>query len=389
MNVDILTKNKIDVNHGLELLGDMDFYNETLSTFYDNIEKNLKDLEKFKESDDFENYGILSHSIKSDSKYLGFMDLAEIALSHEMAGKSSDKKFIGDMIYGLSASTSFVKFGRSSSSASISVDIATGTDQVKKYYDGSQLQIANHPFVSASYSNGDLKGKALGDNQTVAQAATKYGRVSLKASFKDFTPTLVLPKENLSDDFYEAQKLPFNDVDANVWSAPYIKYAFYNGLMTGKSDTKFDPTGDFTRAQAVVVLYAAAGKPDVEITSKFSDLSADWYKKAVSWAVENGITGGTGDGSTFSPDDKVTKEQLALFLMKYAEFCDKDTSERKDISGFADAGKVDGWAKDAVEWAAAAGVITGDGTNIQPQGFADRQTAATMFRTAMKNVLLA
>ena len=294
-----------------------------------------------------------------------------------------------DMIYGLSASTSFVKFGRSSSSASISVDIATGTDQVKKYYDGSQLQIANHPFVSASYSNGDLKGKALGDNQTVAQAATKYGRVSLKASFKDFTPTLVLPKENLSDDFYEAQKLPFNDVDANVWSAPYIKYAFYNGLMTGKSDTKFDPTGDFTRAQAVVVLYAAAGKPDVEITSKFSDLSADWYKKAVSWAVENGITGGTGDGSTFSPDDKVTKEQLALFLMKYAEFCDKDTSERKDISGFADAGKVDGWAKDAVEWAAAAGVITGDGTNIQPQGFADRQTAATMFRTAMKNVLLA
>lgn len=94
MNVDILTKNKIDVNHGLELLGDMDFYNETLSTFYDNIEKNLKDLEKFKESDDFENYGILSHSIKSDSKYLGFMDLAEIALSHEMAGKSSDKKFI-------------------------------------------------------------------------------------------------------------------------------------------------------------------------------------------------------------------------------------------------------------------------------------------------------
>ena len=46
MNVEILTKNKIDVNHGLELLGDMDFYNETLGTFYDNIDKNLKDLKK-------------------------------------------------------------------------------------------------------------------------------------------------------------------------------------------------------------------------------------------------------------------------------------------------------------------------------------------------------
>ncbi|MBQ1496029.1 MAG: Hpt domain-containing protein [Bacilli bacterium] len=94
MDTKILTDNKIDVNHGLELLGDIDFYNETLGTFYDNIEKNLKDLKNFKDNKDFENYGILSHSIKSDSKYLGFMDLAEIALSHEMAGKSSDEKFI-------------------------------------------------------------------------------------------------------------------------------------------------------------------------------------------------------------------------------------------------------------------------------------------------------
>ncbi len=96
MDVKILEKNKIDVKHGLELLGDMDFYNETLETFYNNIDKNLKDLKKYKDKDDFENYGILSHSIKSDSKYLGFMDLAEIALSHEMAGKSSDKKFIDE-----------------------------------------------------------------------------------------------------------------------------------------------------------------------------------------------------------------------------------------------------------------------------------------------------
>ena len=94
MDVKILTKNKIDVDHGLELLGDMDFYNETLETFYKNIDKNIKDLKKFKDNKDFENYGVLSHSIKSDSKYLGFMDLAEIALSHEMAGKSSDEKFI-------------------------------------------------------------------------------------------------------------------------------------------------------------------------------------------------------------------------------------------------------------------------------------------------------
>lgn len=94
MDTKILTSNKIDVNHGLELLGDLDFYNETLTTFYDGISDNLKKLDNYKKKKDFENYGILSHSIKSDSKYLGFMDLAEIALSHEMAGKNSDEKFI-------------------------------------------------------------------------------------------------------------------------------------------------------------------------------------------------------------------------------------------------------------------------------------------------------
>lgn len=96
MDIKILTDNKIDVNHGLELLGDIDFYNETLTTFYEGIDTNLKNLEKYKNEKDFEKYGILSHSIKSDSKYLGFMDLAEIALSHEMAGKSSDEKFINE-----------------------------------------------------------------------------------------------------------------------------------------------------------------------------------------------------------------------------------------------------------------------------------------------------
>ena len=94
MDRKILTDNKIDVDPGIELLWEMDFYNETLGTFYDGIEDNLKKLQEYKNKDDFENYGILSHSIKSDSKYLGFMDLAEVALSHEMAGKGSDKDFI-------------------------------------------------------------------------------------------------------------------------------------------------------------------------------------------------------------------------------------------------------------------------------------------------------
>ena len=94
MNTEILTTNGIDINKGLELLGDMEFYNETLGQFLDTIEENKSKLLEYKNNNDFENYGILSHSIKSDSKYLGFVSLIDIALSNEMAGKESNKEFI-------------------------------------------------------------------------------------------------------------------------------------------------------------------------------------------------------------------------------------------------------------------------------------------------------
>ena len=94
MDTSILTNNGVDVNRGLELLGDMDFYNETLTQFLDEIDNNKAKLLEYKNNNDFENYGILSHSIKSDSKYLGLVSLIDIALANEMAGKESNKDFI-------------------------------------------------------------------------------------------------------------------------------------------------------------------------------------------------------------------------------------------------------------------------------------------------------
>ena len=94
MDTSILTNNGVDINRGLELLGDMEFYNETLGQFLDTIEENKSKLLEYKTNNDFENYGILSHSIKSDSKYLGFVSLIDVALSNEMAGKESNKEFI-------------------------------------------------------------------------------------------------------------------------------------------------------------------------------------------------------------------------------------------------------------------------------------------------------
>ena len=83
-DVSFLVENGIDVKGSLELFGDMDMYNETASDFLNSVPKKLADIKKYKEASDMPNYAILVHSLKSDSKYLGFTKLAELAYNHEM-----------------------------------------------------------------------------------------------------------------------------------------------------------------------------------------------------------------------------------------------------------------------------------------------------------------
>ena len=84
MDRSYLEGNGVDVNAGLELLGDMDMYNETMGDFLEEINEKLPKLVEYKNNNDMPNYAIIVHSIKSDSKYLGFTKLAELAYNHEM-----------------------------------------------------------------------------------------------------------------------------------------------------------------------------------------------------------------------------------------------------------------------------------------------------------------
>ena len=93
-NVEYLKENNIDVNHGIELLGDIEMYNETMEEFYNNITERVNKLRTFKENNDLANYAIEAHALKSDSKYLGFTELAEKAFDHEIKAKSNDLEFI-------------------------------------------------------------------------------------------------------------------------------------------------------------------------------------------------------------------------------------------------------------------------------------------------------
>ena len=94
MDRSYLEENGVDVNAGLELLGDMDMYNETMGDFLEEINEKLPKLVEYKNNNDMPNYAIIVHSIKSDSKYLGFTKLVELAYNHEMKSKENDTSYV-------------------------------------------------------------------------------------------------------------------------------------------------------------------------------------------------------------------------------------------------------------------------------------------------------
>ena len=96
LNVEFLEENDIDVDSSLELLGDMDMYNDTLKDFLTESETRLPKMKEHLSGEDASNYAILAHAMKSDSKYLGFKKLAELSLDHELKGKENNIEYIKD-----------------------------------------------------------------------------------------------------------------------------------------------------------------------------------------------------------------------------------------------------------------------------------------------------
>ncbi len=93
-DINFLKNNKVNVDQSLELFGDIETYNETLVEFQNSIDTKLAEIDKYYKAADMPNYAIYVHSLKSDCKYFGFMDLAEIAYQHEMQSKANNFNFV-------------------------------------------------------------------------------------------------------------------------------------------------------------------------------------------------------------------------------------------------------------------------------------------------------
>ena len=176
-----------------------------------------------------------------------------------------------------------------------------------------------------------------------------------------------------------AKEMPFTDVTDNDWFKEDVAYAYAKGLMIGVEETKFAPNETTNRAMIVTILYRLEGTPEVGETS-FKDVETNtWYTKAVAWAEHNNIVNGYGDGN-FGPMDKITREQMATILYRYAELKGMDISASADLSAFTDAEQISDYAQKAISWANASGLIKGMGdSTLNPQGNALRCHVAAIF----------
>ena len=180
---------------------------------------------------------------------------------------------------------------------------------------------------------------------------------------------------------------PFTDIKDH-WAEDYILQAYERGLAAGVGNNQYGPELSLTRAQFVTMLWANAGGPKAE-AAPFTDLSQDWYRNAINWAYSKGYVSGTSE-TTFSPEAKITREQVAVILrsmwivegntigmekMFYSLYDEK----------FADSANVSSYAKDAVYWAVFKGIWCGTDQLAIASPLSARETATRAQFAVMLN----
>lgn len=181
--------------------------------------------------------------------------------------------------------------------------------------------------------------------------------------------------------------IDFPDIVGEEWYATsgVADFVSSRGILTGFVDSlgnvRFGGSEPTSRAMFVTMLARLEGEPKAKGSVSFADVPSDvWYANTVTWGVEQKLVSGYGDGGCFGGEDAVSREQMAVFLMRYADWLGHDISARASLD-FSDADEISPWARDAVSWAVAEGYLAGYGSGsgeFGPLNNASRAEAAAV-----------
>lgn len=290
--------------------------------------------------------------------------------------------------------------------STLDIRVLTGAAAEKKLSDAQKSALGDAKNGAAVYVEISSNGKAITDLATgklTVTAPYKWdGKGSVQAwqmdengkltsvpvSYKDNVATLTLTAPGAillgtTDAQVDtpAETKTFADVPANAYYKKAVDWAVENGITSGTSETTFAPDATCTRAQTVTFLWRAAGSPEpTKQDNPFTDVKADaYYYKAVLWAVEKGITSGT-TATTFAPDATVSRAQVVSFQYRLA-----GAPKVEGTNVFTDV-PANAYYRDAVLWAAQNGITSGTtATTFAPNAGCTRSQIVTFLYRQLAN----
>jgi len=225
-------------------------------------------------------------------------------------------------------------------------------------------------------------GTVVGKGQTINANNRYFAAENTSVVFTVFSDTATL-SVNGGYTVTEGGALPsnadFKDIDGH-WAKDYILYLALNNYVNGMGQQLFEPNYKMSRAMFVTLVGRIYGVQQNSYTaSAFGDVDiTEWYGPYVAWAAQNGIVNGFEDG-TFLPNQTITREQMALVIMRFADFQNFEMSASGSGCAFSDDQLISSWAKSAVYEAQSAGIIKGRDTGaFDPKGTATRAEVCTM-----------
>lgn len=255
-------------------------------------------------------------------------------------------------------------------------------DDVQMYnYNGKSVSEDDKVFYNvadtsiAEIRDGQLVGKKVGKT-TVTASIQPYGTIvtadvkvtssggshkgssSSKPTSTPEPTTTPEPTANPSASINAADR--FTDIAPTDWFCEAVSIVLDKGIVSGTSDTTFEPDATLTRAMLATMLYRYAGEPTVNYAMNYTDTEDGWYTEAVRWASSIGVVKGFDD-NTFRPDEPITREQAVAMLQRYAEFAKESNSlwNETNILSYEDFDSISDWAIPSLQWAVGAGVMKG------------------------------